>query len=115
MYIVDYKRGEVVNIDNTASIYRDGKNIIAVTTVRDIILGSYESDNRVKEVFEEMLKWVFPPNMMVAHNCPSDEIMKIQEMMSEHNMPLILNTMGDARIERFDCGAYYMPQAESEE
>ena len=34
MYIVDYERGEVVNIDNTTSIYRDKKNILAVTTVK---------------------------------------------------------------------------------
>lgn len=109
MFIVDYERGEVVNINNATSIYRDEKNILAVTTVRDIILGSYESENRAKEVFEEMLKYVFTPNLMVTHNCTLDK-MKIEEMRSEHNIPLVVNTVGDARIERFDCGVYYMPE-----
>lgn len=109
MFIVDYERGEVVNIDNATSIYRDELNIIAATSVREIILGKYESEDRTKEVFEEMLKCVFPPNLMVAHNCTLDK-MKIEEMRSKHNMPLVVNTVGDARIERFDCGVYYMPE-----
>ena len=34
MFIVDYERGEVANIDNATSIYVDEKRIYAVTTVR---------------------------------------------------------------------------------
>jgi len=109
MFIVDYERGEVANIDNVTSIYVDEKRIYAVTTVRDILLGEYDTPDRAKEVFAEMLKKVFPPNLMVAHNCTLDK-MKIEEMRSEHNMPLVVNTVGDARIERFDCGVYYMPE-----
>lgn len=109
MFIVDYERGEVANIDNATSIYVDEKRIYAVTTVRDILLGEYDTPDRAKEVFEEMLKYVFPPNLMVAHNCTLDK-MKIEEMRSKHNMPLVVNTVGDARIERFDCGVYYMPE-----
>ena len=108
MYIVDYERGEVVNIDNATSIYRDEKNILAVTTVRDIILGSYESENRAKEVFAEMLEKVFPPNTFVCQNCEMSDLAEIEKQARK--TPLFVQTQGDAKIERFDIGVYYMPE-----
>ena len=108
MYIVDYERGEVVNIDNATSIYRDEKNILAVTTVRDIILGSYESENRAKEVFAEMLEKVFPPNAFICQNCEMSDLAEIEKQARK--TPLFVQTQGDAKIERFDIGVYYMPE-----
>lgn len=108
MYIVDYERGEVVNIDNATSIYRDEKNILAVTTVRDIILGSYESENRAKEVFAEMLEKVFPPNTFVCQNCEMSDLAEIEKQARK--IPLFVQCQGDATIQRFDIGVYYMPE-----
>ena len=108
MYIVDYERGEVVNIDNATSIYRDEKNILAVTTVRDIILGSYESENRAKEVFAEMLEKVFPPNTFVCQNCEMSDLAEIEKQARK--TPLFVQCQGDATIQRFDIGVYYMPE-----
>lgn len=108
MYIVDYERGEVVNIDNATSIYRDEKNILAVTTVRDIILGSYESENRAKEVFKEMLEMVFPPNTFVCQNCEMSDLAEIEKQARK--TPLFVQCQGDATIQRFDIGVYYMPE-----
>ena len=108
MYIVDYERGEVVNIDNATSIYRDEKNILAVTTVRDIILGSYESENRAKEVFKEMLEMVFPPNTFACQNCEMSDLAEIEKQARK--TPLFVQCQGDATIQRFDIGVYYMPE-----
>ena len=108
MYIVDYERGEVANIDNATSIYVDEKRIYAVTTVRDILLGEYDTPDRAKEVFVEMLEKVFPPNTFVCQNCEMDELTKIEEQARK--TPLFVQTQGDAKIERFDIGVYYMPE-----
>lgn len=108
MFIVDFERGEVVNIDNSTSIYLDEKKIYAVTTVRDIVLGEYETPDRAKEVFKEMLDKVFPQNTFVCQNCEMDELAKIEEQARK--TPLFVQTQGDAKIERFDIGVYYMPE-----
>lgn len=73
MYIVDYVRGEVVNIDNSISIYVDEDKVYAVTTIRDIVLGEYETPDRAKEVFKEMLEECFNPNSKVESDYKGEE------------------------------------------
>lgn len=108
MFIVDYERGEVVNIDNSTSIYRDELNIIAATSVRDIILGKYGSEDRAKEVFAEMLEKVFPPNTFVCQNCEMSDLAEIEKQARK--TPLFVQCQGNATIQRFDIGIYYMPE-----
>lgn len=108
MYIVDYERGEVANIDNATSIYVDEKRIYAVTTVRDILLGEYDTPDRAKEVFKEMLEMVFPPNTFVCQNCEMSDLAEIEKQAMK--TPLFIQCQGDATIQRFDIGVYYMPE-----
>lgn len=108
MFIVDYECGEIANIDNAMSIYVDKKRIYAVTTVRDILLGEYDTPDRAKEVFAEMLEKVFPPNTFVCQNCEMSDLAEI-EKQARKNL-LFVQCQGDATIERFDCGVYYMPE-----
>lgn len=108
MFIVDYERGEVANIDNATSIYVDEKRIYAVTTVRDILLGEYDTPDRAKEVFAEMLEKVFPPNTFVCQNCEMSDLAEIEKQARK--TPLFVQCQGDATIQRFDIGVYYMPE-----
>lgn len=109
MFIVDYERGEVVNIDNSTSIYVDESRIYAVTTVRDIVLGEYKTPDRAKEVFAEMLTDCFPSNLFLMRNCEinQDDVNKAYE----NGKPMFIKTVGEnARIDQFDVRAYYMPE-----
>ena len=109
MYIVDYERGEVVNIDNSISIYADEKKIYAVTTVRDIVLGEYETPDRAKEVFAEMLEKVFPPDIFICQNCEMADLSRIEEE-ARKTAPFFIQTKDGAKIERFNISVYYMPE-----
>ena len=108
MYIVDYERGEIVNMDNVVSIFINDRFIKAVTKVNDIILGRYETPERTKEVFEEMLDKVFPPNVYLMKNCEIDK--ESLEQLQKADAPFFVSTKGDAKIERYDMGVYYMPE-----
>ena len=108
MYIVDYERGEIVNMDNVISIFKSDRFIKAVTKVDDIVLGRYETPERTKEVFKEMLETVFPPNVYLMENCDIDKASF--EKLSKDNFPLFVSTKGDAKIERYDVGVYYIPE-----
>ena len=57
MYIVDQDRSNVVNIGNIKSIALNGKRI----TADDYTLAAYDTEQRGKEVFEQLLGNAFPP------------------------------------------------------
>lgn len=61
MYIVDQDRSNVVNIGNIKSIALNGKRI----TADDYTLAAYDTEQRGKEVFEQLLGNAFPPDMIV--------------------------------------------------
>lgn len=69
MYIVDQDRSNVVNIGNIKSIALNGKRI----TADDYTLAAYDTEQRGKEVFEQLLGNAFPPDMIVAKNCNISE------------------------------------------
>lgn len=69
MYIVDQDRSNVVNIGNVKSIALSGKRI----TADDYTLAAYDTEQRGKEVFEQLLGNAFPPDMIVAKNCNISE------------------------------------------
>ena len=108
MYIVDYERGEVVNIDNTISVRMDKNKITAVTKIDDIVLGIYDTPERTTAVFDEMLAKCFPPNTFVCQNCEMSDLAEIEKQARK--TPLFVQCQGDATIQRFDVGVYYMPE-----
>ena len=113
MYIVDFERSEVVNMDNVNSIALGNKTksneIIANMNNGDIIiLGVYDDSERACEVFDMLLAYCFPPSIYSMNNCNlgKDEIKKVTMEIE----PLLVSSIGNTKIERFDSGVYYMPE-----
>lgn len=108
MFIVSADRNNIVNVDNVVSIGIDGKKILAMTAVDDIILGSYRNEERSKEIYAVMLKEVFPPSTLVLQNCTMDK--SEYEKLKEIESGVICVCGEDADIKQFDCGVFYMPE-----
>lgn len=103
MFIVNQYRTEVVNVDNLITIQLDDNVIWGVSNVGKILLGNYE-DN-ASEVFEEMLKVVFPTNAWILKNVADNEKLRLND-----NTPLNIVIKGDVEIKRYDIGVWYMPK-----
>lgn len=99
MFIVDYKRSEVINIDRMLRITLSEVEgmIYARNESTIIILGVYEPNNRAKEVFEEMLEKCFPINPLIADDIDNDVL---------REMPNYIYTETPAKIGTY----YYMPK-----
>ena len=71
MYIVAKDRKSVVNVDRFNEITVTENDIYGYIMAKSydsrIILGEY-APNRANEVFEELLKQVFPPNLLILEN-----------------------------------------------
>ena len=104
MFIVDMNRKITVNVDNVIYISQDSRRITAVTKVDDIILGTYNTEERAAEVYAEMLKNIFPPTL-VAKNTElnRDALVKLK------CNTIVLKTAGEPEVKFYDCGIYYMP------
>ena len=85
MYIVDQDRSNVVNIGNIKSIALNGKRI----TADDYTLAAYDTEQRGKEVFEQLLGNAFPPDMIVAKNCNISED-AVKDLAMDHSVILAI-------------------------
>jgi hypothetical protein len=108
MFIVNADRNSVVNMDNVISVYVTGERILAVTKVDDIVIGLYRTDERAQEVYAEMLKEAFPPFTWGFQNCEITPE-EYQEFRNIENGVTCVSGP-DGKIERYDCGVYYMPE-----
>jgi hypothetical protein len=108
MFIVDADRCNILNVDNVITIGVNGKRIIATTNTDDIVIGAYCTVERTKAVYAEMLEEVFPPNTLVFQNCEiaPEEYQKFRNIENG----TICVSGPDAKMERYDCGVYYMPE-----
>jgi hypothetical protein len=107
MFIVDADRRNAVNVDNVISIGIEGRRIVAVTRVDDIILGQYHEDYRANEVYAEMLKWIFPPLTINASRGGIDAD-KIKDFDKD---AFLCRKVEYADIKTADgCWTYYMPE-----
>lgn len=107
MFIVDMRRKITVNVDNVICITQEAKRITAVTKVDDIILGTYSSEKRAAEIYEEMLKNIFPPNFIVAKNCD----MNLDALKDLKCDVIQIKSAGEPEVKMYDYdGAYYMPE-----
>ena len=105
MYIVDQDRSNVVNIGNIKSIALNGKRI----TADDYTLAAYDTEQRGKEVFEQLLGNAFPPDMIVAKNCNISED-AVKDLAMDHSIIMVRGN-GQADVTAYSCGVYYMPEA----
>ena len=99
MYIVDQDRSNVVNIGNIKSIALSGKRITA---------DAYDTEQRGKEVFEQLLGNAFPPDMIVAKNCNISED-AVNDLAMDHSIIMVRGN-GQADVTAYSCGVYYMPE-----
>lgn len=63
MYIIDFERCELVNIDNVISVRLERDKIVATTIAEDIVLGIYDTPERTAQVYDEMLEKCFCSGM----------------------------------------------------
>lgn len=111
MFIVNYDRDVVVNVDNISAICVENKHIQAVTAQNmRITLGAYATEGRANEVFKEMMRAIFMPMMLSLKNCVmgSDDIEHFKEMGVE--LLQVKDNSDKITAQRLDCGVYYMPE-----
>lgn len=106
MFIVDATRKITVNMANVISINQEMKRIVAVSKVDDIVLGTYDTEERAAEIYGKMLENISPPNFIVAKNTDID-FDGLQKMKCN---AIQLRTAGEAEVKLYDCGVYYMPE-----
>ena len=106
MFIVDATRKITVNMANVISINQELKRIIAVSKVDDIVLGTYDTEERATEIYGKMLGNIFPPNFVVAKNIDVD----FDELQKMKCNAIQLRTAGEPEVKLYDCGVYYMPE-----
>lgn len=105
MYIVDQDRSNVVNIGNIKSIALNGKRI----TADDYTLAAYDTEQRGKEVFEQLLgNNAFPPDMIVAKNRNISED-AVKDLAMDYSIIMVRGN-GQADVTAYSCGVYYMPE-----
>jgi len=95
MYIVDQDRSNVVNIGNVKSIALSGKRI----TADDYTLAAYDTEQRGKEVFEQLLGNAFPPDMIVAKNCNISED-AVNDLAMDHSIIMVYEIRAIPKEER---------------
>lgn len=103
MFIVNQSRNVTVNMRNTIAIEVDGKQILADGG----LLGRYETEERAKEVYKEMLEVLFSPYLVLKNaDMTHDELKKI----SFGNLILLKSEDGESDVKFYDSGLYYMPE-----
>jgi len=105
MYILNSDRDCILNTANIARIARTGQYIIADTPDGRNTLGTYATDERTKEVFNELVIAMSSPIILktdYAHECIPD----IRKQFIQ-SAPLCIN---DGAINVIDCGVFHMPE-----
>lgn len=108
MYIVDQDRSNVVNIGNIKSITRNGKRI----TADDYILATYDTEQRGKEVFEQMLKYAFPSTLtkIKGNSLPMGSYRDSIGKLHDARNGVEIHTEDRQYLATTDSGVYYMPE-----
>lgn len=110
MFIVSQDRGMVVNADNVTNIFMSGSRLVArMVDSEEAILGDYK--DRVGNVFEEMLKNVFPPSTLIFKNCMPDKE-NMPDFLDKRDLGAIFvsDHTDNADVKMYGCGVYYMPE-----
>ena len=110
MFIVAQNKRSVVNIDIAVRIVVKGTYIIAITdNNKASTLGSYKTEERSNEVFQEMLKELFPKETLVFQNIEVSEE-AIKEIKKQGLCAIAVDTNGTPRLDIIEPRVYYMPE-----
>lgn len=79
MYIVNQDRNVLINIDNMLGVYVKGNEICTGENVGLVTLGRYETKDRAKEVFTELLRSHFPAQFSMYDGVTNREVYYMPE------------------------------------
>ena len=84
MIILNQKKDIAINFSNVISVYRQGKNVqVSMTFIEDaLILGKYKTEERAKEVLNEIIERYTNWNNLV-YGQPTGECSPKYEMPKE--------------------------------
>lgn len=103
MFIVNQQRNNTINLNNVKEIYIVRNRVSA----DEIVIGKYETEERAKQVYEEMLEVLFSPYIMLKNTeVPSDELKNI----ADGNVILLKSADREPEVKFYDNGLYYMPE-----
>ena len=110
MYIVNQRRDTVVNLNSMQAINLADNEILIGDIIRMTILAEYKTEDRAKEVFEQMLRDIFPQEVIIFQNMEVDKII-VDEFVKNRKIGIIARTDNDIpKIERIEPRVYYMPE-----
>lgn len=112
MFIVNQDRNEIINADNVVRIFVENEvRIVAETSGGDsIILGMYvKREKKAQEVFEEILKTMFIPNVVAINTVVTDDYAeRFRGMIGNKPWGIAIGPGEDIRPYARDV--YYMPE-----
>lgn len=114
MFIVDWERNTVLNVDNFSGIFLADRKIfakyanVAGHKSQDLSIGEYATKERAAEVFKDMLEKCFPANFQIT-SCLPDDVNIFWEKINEGFGDLMVDR-NDCHIGHFNIGTYYMPE-----
>lgn len=108
MFIVTQKKNAVINVDSLISIEINENIITATLSKDDYVIGKYETTQRAEEVFQDLLKNIVEPTIMMT-GCISDSCIKQITGMLKTDKVIIVEDK-EAKIEFVNSGFYYMPE-----
>ena len=111
MKIVNQDRDRIFNFDNCFKISLD-KECICLRATHDSryrILGRY-SEDRAKEVFDEMLKVAFPEDAMIFANISTEDSERLSDMLRDIPAMAIRTDDGRTDYDIIERSVYYMPE-----
>jgi len=110
MFIVNWKRNQIVNMDKVLSIEINEKSIVYKETANEryVILGSYKDEERMLEVWKEMLDSLFPQKIICMQNIEiTDE--KVKEMLKD-NAFCVVTPDKQPKVDFIAPTVFYMPK-----
>lgn len=110
MFIVKQSRRGVVNANLAVKIELETSCIQAIfNNETKITLGSYKTEERANEVFQEMLKELFPQQTLVFQNMEVSEE-SLKEIQKQGLCAIVANTDDTPKLDIVEPRVYYMPE-----
>lgn len=103
MFIVNQDKDTTINLNNVKEIFVGTKQIFA----DDVVVGKYETEERAKEVYNEMLQTLFSPYTMLRNAEFPPDAMK---NFANGNVILLKSADREPEVKFYDSGLYYMPE-----
>lgn len=108
MYIINQKKNRIFNIDQFQQIFLMDNVIQCKWGSEVCVLGTYETADRAKGVFNEMMGRLFYPDMVVMQNC---EVSDTFERAFKDCQIMVVKDGGEPKADCISPSVWYMPEA----